>query len=604
MQPTVAGADMNLSGKSWGQLGGELATATDRDFERAALPLLRALWPAMVQPRGLAAYDRAGVDLLALGKGDRIECVVQCKGFFKVEGLTDDQLGQITKSITKFRRSGLITDTFVLLHNQDGRNASVAAKVDAALKELVTAGVARTVHQWDRFAFLAAIKGRLREMVADRVSEQSSLMLAQMDRQFRYGRTYVPEVPVSHEVLTLRRGSAPSIKKVRKTRRIAHVADALAASKGRWTLLLGLFGSGKTTAALHAAGSSPRRMLYVHAGALGDAMHHGTHAMMARILDALAVFGDFEADDRALFGRLASPLLRQFLSGAEAGVVLILDALDENRFLGSPEGASQFASALAELTCPIVLTTRLEHFRSTFGNFDHLFEELSVKGGNMGDIALLRLECWETEQIEHLVSACAAEDPANVALGLLAADLLHRRSTDWPTELLAHPLFLRMIIDLTAEDVPPSSRRADLIRDWVWAKLTRDMRSGRALPVEVADRNDFLERMESSMEGVAAAMLAEADGTIELVETLPSGDVITIIESALQTTALDLGRALAVSLLMPTDVRFRGAVPVRFSHRIFQEYFLARHFIGRGLALDGLPDVVRALADDIAAGAD
>ena len=590
---------MTTGGKAWGQLSGELMTAVDRDFERAALPLLRALWPHMVQPRGLAAYDKAGVDLVAIDEQDAIDCVVQCKGFFKLEGLADDQLGQITKSLTKFNRSGLTTRTFILLHNQDGRNKAIAEKIDVALAELIAAGVALTVHQWDRYAFMNAIREKLADMVAKRVSEQSELMLAQMDAQFRHGREYIPDVPVKHEVLTLRRGNAPLLREVRKKHRIERVVDALATTTGRWTLLLGLFGSGKTSAALHAARSSPSRILYVHAGSLGDTMHHGTHAIMARILDALAIFGDFEADERALFGRLASSLLRQLLSEKQSQAVLILDALDENPFLGSPAGVSHFASSLAELVCPVVLTTRTEHFRATLGNFDHLFDDLSVKGGNMDAIAVLSLDPWDWEQVKLLAAASAAEDPSNTWLAGLAEDVAAGRDTGWPEDLLMHPLFLRMIIDLAAEGVSPSTTHPELIQNWVWRKLTRDLRAPRALPFKIADSNAFLEKAERAMERIAAAMLVEIDGAQQLTETLPSEQVIEIVEEAIGISGLDLGRAISVSLLVPTEARFRGSVPIRFSHRVFQEYFLARHIVAAGASATNFPEAIKVLVDNM-----
>jgi hypothetical protein len=586
--------------KAWKQLGGELAVAVDRDFERAVLPLIRILWPQMTQSRGLAAFDKAGVDLVALGDDERIECAVQCKGFFKLEGLADDQLGQIAKSLTTFRRSGLVTDTYILLHNRDGRNKAIAAKIDAALAELVDTGVANRVIQWDRFAFLKAIETKLTEMMGERVSEQSALMLTQMNAQFRYGRTYIPDVPVRHEMLTLERGNAPLIRGVRKSRQIDRVTDALLSAQGRWTLLLGLFGSGKTAAALHAARSSPRLLLYVNAGSLGNTIYNGTNAMMARILDALAIFGDFDTDDRALFGRLASPMLRQLLSNPDGNATLIVDALDENHFLASPIGMGKFASSLAELTCPVVLTTRIEHFRSTFGNFDHLFDELSTKGGNMDDIALLTLDPWGRAQIAHLVAACAAEDPDNAALAIFASEISAGRDGGWPAELLGHPLFLRMIIDLAADGVAPSTDRAQLVDSWIWRKLTRDLKADRALPVEVVDRNAFLEKMEATMQRVAAAMLiAEGEG-YKLAETLPSDEVIAIVEEMLGITGLDLPRAIAVSLLVPVDVRFRGSVPIRFSHRAFQEYFLARHIVASELDPTHFPVAVQALATDLA----
>jgi len=591
---------MSVHGSSaWKRVNGALIAAVDRDFERAVLPLMRIFWPQMIQPRGLGAYDKAGVDLLAFGKNDSIECAVQCKGFFKAEGLLDEQFPPIATSIRKFARSGLKTKTYILVHNQDGRNEEVAAKIDAALATLVASGCAENVVQWNRRQFQKAVADLLRQLVGERIAEQSDLMLRQLDRQFVHGRTYVADVPVSHMLLSLRRGQAPLIKEVRERHLINRVADTLANTTGRWTLLTGLYGSGKTTAALHAARTSPRRILYVHAGTLLEPHGvGGTNSLMSRILQALALFGDFDEDERNLFSGLTGPILRQFLSSKDSNAVLIVDALDENRSFATPEGITIFASSLAELVCPIILTTREEHFRATFGNFDHLFDELSVKGGNMGAIALLSLGPWEDEQVSQLVQAIAAEEPSNLLLSEFSSALNRGDSAGWDQDLLRHPLFLRMIVDLVAEGVEPSELRAELVEQWVWRKLTRDLKAARLTPVPVVDRDEFIEKMLSVMTRVASAMTVDGTDRLELSEVLPSNEVVAIVEDVFGTQGVSLTAAISVSLLVPTNVRFRGSVPIRFSHRGFQEYFLARHAVETGEPIDRYPGSVRDLAEE------
>ena len=585
---------------TWKRVNGALIAAVDRDFERAVLPLMRIFWPQMIAPRGLGAYDKAGVDLLAFGEGDRIECAVQCKGFFKAEGLLDDQFPPIAASIRKFARSGLKAKTFILVHNQDSRNENVAAQIEDSLAALLTSGNVEEVFQWDRRAFLKAVEARLRKLLADRLAEQSALMLRQLDEQFIHGGTYVAKVPVRHRLLSLRRGRAPEIKEVRQRHLITDVADTLANAPGRWTLLTGLYGSGKTTAALHAALSSPHRILYVHASTL-LARHGagGTNSLMTRILEALAVFGDFEEDERGIFSGLSGPILRQILSAGDFEAVLIIDALDENRSLATPEGITQFASSLAELVCPIILTTREEHFRATFGNFDHLFDELSTKGGNTGAIALLSLEAWQDEQVHQLVEAVAAEEPQNEALARFSNALRRGNSASWDKDLLRHPLYLRMIVDLAAEGFEPSGRRAELMEEWIWRKLARDLKAARLTPVQVVDRDEFIDRMLNVMTRVAAAMTVEGPGGLELTEALPSDEVVAIVQDVFGVSGVPLAAAISVSLLVPTSIRFRQRVPIRFSHRGFQEYFLARHAVQGKEPVNRYPASVGELAEEI-----
>ena len=323
---------------------------------------------------------------------------------------------------------------------------------------------------------------------------------------------------------------------------------------------------------------------------------------MTRILDALAVFADFETDERGLFERLSAPMLRQLLQDPETDALLIIDALDENNTLRTPIAVTRFASALAEARCPVIMTTRLEHFRATFGNFDHMFDELSVKGGNMREVALLEsLEPWTDHEVLALVQAVKEEAPQNEGIDDLAAELGSNAPPRWGEELLRHPLFLRMIVDLAAEGGAPGEGRASLIAQWIWRKLTRDLKASRVTPVAVDDRNAFIEKMETVMTKVAGAMVEEVAGETRLSDTISSDAVIEICEDVLQTKEIDLAAAISVTLLLPTAVRHRGSVPIRFSHRAFQEYFLARHLVGAGAAPDHYPPEVQAFCDELIA---
>ena len=585
---------------AWRQLGGELLGATGRDFERAVLPVARAIWPALVQPRGMARYDSAGIDLVSFKEEGGIEVVIQCKGVFKAEGLQDDQFASFAKSIESFAKSGLTTDTFAVIHNQDSRNRDVADKIDAALAKLVATGKAKTVIQWDRQGFLKALEARLREMIAGRIGEQSALMLEQLDRQFAYGRTYVAQVPVTQSTLVLKRGQPPEILTTSGGGEAVNIAEALGRASGRWTLLTGIYGTGKTSAALHAARLFPNRIIYVHAGSIEPRFGEGgTHSLMTRILDALSVFADFDGDERGLFERLSAPILRQLLQHVGTDALLIIDALDENSTLRAPDAITRFASALAELRCPIIMTTRQEHFRATFGNFDHLFDELSVKGANMRDVALLELEPWTDREVLALVDSVAREVPDNAGLQALFEALSKSTDSGWGEEFLRHPFFLRIIMDLAAEGGAPSRTRAELIGQWVWRKLTRDMKTPRATPVPVTDRNAFIEQTEAVMAAVAGAMVEEVAGEKRLLDTIGSEAVIRICEEVLRTKGVDLASAIAVTLLLPTSVRHRGSVPIRFSHRAFQEYFLARYLVEAGAETDCYPVEVQTFCREL-----
>ena len=141
-------------------------------------------------------------------------------------------------------------------------------------------------------------------------------------------------------------------------------------TRSRWTLLTGHFGTGKTTTGLHATKLAAHDVIYVR----GDDLIHtsggyGTNAMLGRIADALALFDDYGDETRLFLQRVAGRTIAEFLrSNDGANITLFIDALDESRGYGAPEGVWKLINQIADLTCPIVLTTRREHFDSTFRN--------------------------------------------------------------------------------------------------------------------------------------------------------------------------------------------------------------------------------------------
>lgn len=93
--------------KSWKRLSGELHAAQDRNFDRAILLLARAIWPDLIQPEAMNKYDRSGVDLVAFNDAGGIDVAIQCKAFFKAEGLQEVLSDQSQSHARNDRRPGL-----------------------------------------------------------------------------------------------------------------------------------------------------------------------------------------------------------------------------------------------------------------------------------------------------------------------------------------------------------------------------------------------------------------------------------------------------------------------------------------------------------------
>lgn len=158
-----------------------------------------------------------------------------------------------------------------------------------------------------------------------------------------------------------------------------------------------------------------------------------------------------------------------------------------------------------------------------------------------------------------------------------------------------------MIVDLAAEGEQPGSTRGEIIASWVWTKLTRDLKAARITPVLVTDRNRFVEQIEAFMTDLAGEMVDRDESGCRLLDTIGSEIVIEACERVFGTRGLDLGQAISVSLLIPTAIRHRGNVPVRFTHRAFQEYFLALYLERTGEPIWAYPESVQRIYRELAA---
>jgi hypothetical protein len=587
---------------AWEQLRGELAVANDRDFERLVLSLLRLFWPNLVRPRGLGAFDRAGIDLMVPGERDDLPCVVQCKGFFSSDQLDQSHYRQIRSSIDAFLQSNFGCQEFVLVHNRTNANRAITYKIHEDLSQLIVSGKAARIRLWDRQSLVRDLRSKLDSLIAMRLREEAAWLLSQISRIFQFGGVYVSRVPVSEHKLTLRRYMTPKLEELRgKTS--AKISDlVLSPAETRWTLLTGTFGSGKSSAALHAALEASGSIVFARCSEMTfDSGAVSTNLLLHRAVSSLRLFDDFDDEDRTRFDRLAGPTLRSALSRTDNQTILVLDGLDENRIFSSTTGMIALSNALAELRCPIVLTTRQEHFDATFGNFDQAIDDLTSKGGSSRSARLFKLEPWGTaETTEFLRQAIGMVGPDRCAgLNALLTYVQNEKTDEWPRELLAHPIFLQMMAELAANgDIVPKSR-TDAITEWVSRKISRDISVPRLTPVDIVDRSSFVEKVVGLMQRVAALMLRQENEQYELLETIDSDLVIRESSVIFANTTIDVTAIVGVSLLVPATQRKRHSVPLKFSHRAFQEYFTAVHVLRQGLDDIGFPAPVRSLVREL-----
>lgn len=593
-----------MANTRWGKIKEELKASSSHDFERRALPLLRIRWPSLAHPKSMGALDRRGIDQVLVGDGDPLEVVVQCKGFEIHEPLGESQFKQISKSIRSFQASEHRCLTYLLLYNRFGIDLEFTKRVRAEMEGLKTDGKARHVLLWD----LNELAKQLSKDLSRRIVEEIQRLAqesAQRDRSpFLFGNVVLTRVPHERGELKLRRHDTPIVAmsgKVLSDDPIGLLSDP----KARWTLVFGAFGAGKSTLAQRLSQVPGRQLLYVPAAALKhtDRGTGNENGLASAIVEYVGVFNDrseFSSEERQLLLWLAGPLLAARLRDQDTKFLLLIDAIDENRFYASMPGFQVLTTELSRSKCQVVLTTRREHFVDHFSGYTEPLGSGSPFARE--ELQLIELHHWSIAQaLEYVDAALRSSD------GVMRERLMQFRGQleDGAVGDLAlqHPLFLAMTVDLVAERGSVAlAGRAELYRLWTQQKLQRDFRKDRLRPSGWQNTDQLVWEILGFMTDVALWMTASSDAGHELVESIQESELLPLAAKRFEVHApSDL--YTTTSLLEPMRGRGPAGMPLRFFHRSFHEYFLALALHQRGMSASGYPEPIRALVEELAGAA-
>jgi hypothetical protein len=588
--------------KEWSQ---KLAVATGDHFERELLPLLELLWPGVQQAPRLKTWDRQGIDLLVWTDSGPFPCVIQCKGFEERE-LSSRQILQIEESIDTFLRSPSIAKVYLVIHNRDGANEELRARVESRLEQLRTSGKAERAELWDRQRTVNELFDHLQGRLEKALHERSQESLARFAALFRFGHLYVAEVPAACRELVFHRDSQCEIRNV-EAARLLNIPETISSSSGvKWTLLTGQFGTGKTTGAMRSAASSTRPILLVPCATVpANVFTHGsTNGLSQHIIDSLGLLPEphhFQ-DLRRAAGAVLSYLLRR----AGSPFVFILDGLDEHHFFTSLEGLQRLSNQLAEFSCAVVLTTRKEHLDPLLEDFNLAFSELGSKFGKRS-VVCIDLEHWRETQTEELVRQAIADADEHELPRLQAFQIsLHNGSSEARFgDLLKHPLFLHFILeDITSEEFSAHTRPA-LLRRWVARKLRRDRAASVAgviaSRISVRDgltAETFVTTMLHALEELAYHLSTTAAGQTILEESASDAAVREIVgrhfgSSDVQTLPILLNSVLVIHSRTGSGMR------VGFALRTLHEYLAAAYLVRNELDSTTWPPSVRSFVGEL-----
>lgn len=601
--------------KKWKRLQSTLNTAEGRDFERVALPFIRAIWADAIIPQPLrSTYDKSGIDILVWKEIDTlsISLAVQCKGFtVKEHELGTDQIRQCVESIKAFRESGIKAGTYLLLHNRVPNNEAFRREVQQEAEQLKKTGQVNEVHVWGAQKLLQEAARKVRERCIEilRLSEPKAL---------DFQGESAPCTPLEQVPLQISEIVVSPNQKIGESGVTETIADPakqlLLTDRSNLSLVLAHAGYGKTTTALRTLAVDSRRIFYLSAATLPRGVNN-TDRLMKRWINLDELFEGVLEEDFPVLEQLSAPAVDYILKDEETPVILILDALDESIYFSRPGGLQQLFTQLWDIRVPVILLARSEFWESKQNDFTNSYGLRAVKRVNSikRKVKIIRLQDWQHAQIRALAQRYRE---AQTGQGRSNLDELLRVIDSGEYEgiygdIPKRPLFLRFILDSVAEQGVRRKGKARLFYDWVEMKIRRDVLNptrfggaGRAPILPNAEETETTVRLAFKAMKLAAHKMITRSGRGGALELLPSCDIEEVLLSDERLKAvLDPTGLFLHSLLIPTRST-PERLEIGFAHRTYQEFFLALYIRdNRGQFDDAkLPEAVeehlRSISDE------
>lgn len=582
----------------WKALKKELEAKSSHDFERTLYPLLRIRWPDLVHPKSLKYLDNSGIDQVLVADGSPLGVVIQCKGFEVQEPLGSSQIAQIAKSLKKFVSSGFKATQYVLLYNRFGEDQNFENSIRELLAQSVATGAIEIGLLWNLNNLADELSQDLLAYMMRELNEKAHKKQARDRARFRFGNSTVKSVPFSIGKMSLSSNSKPDIENQTKIE-LADPIDYLPLNQQSISLLVGHFGAGKSTLSHRLAEIQSHRLVYVPAAALThtEVGNSSENSLAQGIIEYLEIFDDevnLTPEQRIELSYLAGPLLSAKFRTPHSGLILLIDAIDENRYYASMKGFQVLTNELARTQCPVIITTRLEHFIDSFETYADSLGERSKFG--VKDIKVLTLKNWLPVQAQEYIRAAAnhAELEGDTeAMSRLERLLCQVDFNTIESTAFRHPLFLAMTTQLVAAgDEKLYARKSDLYEHWSREKLLRDFREERYIPPGFENPRLLVTTLLLLMNAVAGTMIEHTDNGIELAEYIDENIVREIAQKLFFVpVATDLYTVTA--FLEPQRIQKSGNLRLRFFHKSFQEFFTARHIKQQGIEANYFPLTVR-----------
>jgi GTPase SAR1 family protein len=557
-----------------------LANTDGKDFERKCLPLLRIIYPNAINTPSLLSLDNSGIDIVTWDERRPFKLVMQCKGF-KVteEEIGDSQIDQCIKSIKKFMQSKIQADTYILLHNRDGRYGKFNALINTELDKLVNEGYVKKAELWNRQQFLNHVFNHVLKISIKYFVDRKNYKNEFLDELIT---DIIHKVPALKSTLKINQFQLES--QIHESIKIFNILDELQEDDlGNITILIGEAGFGKTTTVLQML-DVEKPIIYYPASHI-SLTTIGTKDLLSHFIDINTLFSDKEDNDIEVLRTILRPILEYLFRNQELETVIIIDGLDESFYFSQRGGLQKFFNQLRDINVSIILTARTEYWNNKIEDFKSSFGILSeLKHRQTQTVKLIELQPWDNDTILKFSESYLSRADNNLTKNKINKFIELVKNNNYEYfygDIPKRPLFLKMILETLSFNDKRTSK-SQLLFNWVKLKIKRDyerpLKYGHQGREYISNKyeklDDLIEISFDFMKKAAEMMTVIENNKLLLLPHCEFSDVIIKYNFNLR---LENPKGIFLnSLLIPLPrLGIKQNLLIKFAHRIYQEFFLS-----------------------------
>jgi hypothetical protein len=545
--------------------------SSNRAFQINCFEWLSYLFPDLRDAVHLGEIDREGIDLYELKDDSNYKKVYQCKGFEKA--FNKSQLKQCITSINSFIKSKSITEEYYLIINNEV-NAEFENILINELKKIVNIGSAKEAYLLTPAKFTDYYNAALNKIILQEINDSNERFYESFTTIMEQ-RFYLKSVPFNIQDKESKEPLTFLSKKIIHTNNLPDITNSNCNF-----FVISEFGFGKTSLLLqlyHKFIDNGYTPIYIPASALGDKAFDSAISFKKEILKVVSQL-DLEDDNKFL--KYAAQAITDLLQSTP-NVVILLDGLDEHITLYKKDSLRILFQSVNNYGSPCIFSLRHSFWEDRFENFQF------AKDFTKTDVTKLFLTEWKEEEIiKYLDSVIKLNkrgkknksDHIRELRDLISMGNYHYYYGDIPKR----PLFLEMIVRDVLNSSIQQRNIAELYLNYFKEKFRRDLHGQLK---RIAPQRELPDK---SLDAIIVALLEIHDHAAGscIKKSAFTGESL-LIENNIHERDIrfrlkqygfpeDITKFLLLSVLTPISKRGNQNMKLKFVHKSFMEFFIAR----------------------------